>query len=94
MFKQRMFSKVHTVEPGYNEVHGTMKISLLYQVSHYIRIKKQRNIKSRDQPNYLVIRVLLYPTSFEVPLYMFSVYLLIPTVSITNDHLLYSIKKT
>ena len=35
-----------TVEPLYNEVLGTMKITLLYQVSHYIRVKKQRNIKS------------------------------------------------
>ena len=29
-----------TVEPRYNEVLGTMKITLLYQVSHYIRVKK------------------------------------------------------
>ena len=28
-----------TVEP-YSEVHGTMKITLLYHVSHYIRVKK------------------------------------------------------
>ena len=34
------------VEPLYNEVLGTMKITLLYQVSHYIRVKKQGNIKS------------------------------------------------
>ena len=26
----------NTVEPHYNEVLGTMKITLLYQVSHYI----------------------------------------------------------
>ena len=45
-----------TVEPRYNEVLGTMKITLLYQVSHYIRVKKQRNIKSWDQQNYLVIK--------------------------------------
>ena len=45
-----------TVEPRYNEVLGTMKITLLYQVSHYIRVKKQRNIKSWDQQNYLVVR--------------------------------------
>ena len=52
-----------TVEPRYNEVLGTMEITLLYQVSHYIRVKKQRNIKIWDQENYLVInRVLLYPT--------------------------------
>ena len=30
------------VQPLYNEVLGTMKITLLYQVSHYIRVKKQR----------------------------------------------------
>ena len=44
------------MEPRYNEVLGTMKITLLYQVSHYIRVKKQRNIKSWDPQNYLVIR--------------------------------------
>ena len=43
------------MEPRYNEVLGTMKITLLYQVSHYIRVEKQRNIKSWDQQNYLVI---------------------------------------
>ena len=48
------------VEPRYNEVLGTMKITLLYQVSHYIRVKKQRNIKSWDQQNYLVIRGFCY----------------------------------
>ena len=36
----------NTVEPHYNEVLGTVKITLLYQVSHYIRVQKQRNIKS------------------------------------------------
>ena len=30
-----------TVEPRYNEVLGTMKITLLYQVSHYIRVKNK-----------------------------------------------------
>ena len=29
----------YTVEPHYNEVLGPMKITLLYQVSHYIRVK-------------------------------------------------------
>ena len=59
-----------TVEPLYNEVLGTMKITLLYQVSHYIRVKKQRNIKSWDQQNYLVIRGFCYirPRYNEVPL--------------------------
>ena len=31
-----------SVEPLYNEVLGTMKITLFYQVSHYIRVKKQK----------------------------------------------------
>ena len=63
-----------TVEPLYNEVLGTMKITLLYQVSHYIRVKKQRNIKSWDQQNYLVIRGFCYirPRYNEVPLYLES----------------------
>ena len=61
----------YTVEPRYNEVLGTMKITLLYQVSHYIRVKKQRNIKNWDQQNYLGIRGLCYirPLYNEVPLY-------------------------
>ena len=50
----------NTVEPHYNEVLWTMKITLLYQVSHYIRVKKQRNIKSWDQKNDLVIRGFCY----------------------------------
>ena len=60
-----------TVEPRYNEVLGTMKITLLYQVSHYIRVKTQRNIKNWDQQNYLVIRGFCYirPLCNEVPLY-------------------------
>ena len=60
-----------TVEPRYNEVLGTMKITLLYQVSCYLRVKKQRNIKSWDQQNYLVIRGFCYirPLYNEVPLY-------------------------
>ena len=64
-------SKVNTVEPRYNEVLGTMKITLLYQVSHYIRVKKQRNIKNWDQQNYLVIRGFCYirPLYNKVPLY-------------------------
>ena len=43
----------------------------LYQVSHYIRVKKKKNIKSRDQQNDLVIRGFCYiwPLYNEVPLY-------------------------
>ena len=53
---------------------GIMKITLLYQVSHYIRVKKQRNIKSWDQQNDLVIRGFCYirPLYNEVPLYRVS----------------------
>ena len=63
-------TKMTTVEPLYYEVLGTMKITLLYQVSHYIRVKKQRNIKSWDQQNYL-IRGFCYirPRYNKVPLY-------------------------
>ena len=62
---------IYTVEPCYNEELGTMKITLLYQVSCYIRVKKQRNIKSWDQLNHLVIRGFCYirPLYNEVPLY-------------------------
>ena len=61
----------YTVEPHYNENLGTIKITLLYQVSCYIRVKKQRNIKNWDQQNYLVIRGFCYirPLYNEVPLY-------------------------
>ena len=63
---------IYTVEPRYNEVLGTMKFTLLYQVSHYIRVQKQGNIKSWDQQNYLVIRGFCYirPLYNEVPLYV------------------------
>ena len=52
-----------------------MKITLLYQVSHYIRVKKQRNIKSWDQQNDLVIRGFCYirPLYNEVPLYNINI---------------------
>ena len=55
----------------YNEVLGTMKITLLYQISHNIRVKNLRNTKSWDQQNYLVIRGFCYipPLYNEVPLY-------------------------
>ena len=68
---QQSQKNAYTVESLYNEVLGTMKITLLYQVSHYIRVKKQRNVKSWDQQNYLVIRGFCYIRSRynEVPLY-------------------------
>ena len=34
-------NSTYTVEPRYNEVLGTMKMTLLYQVSHYIRVKNK-----------------------------------------------------
>ena len=34
------------MEPCYNEVLGTMKFTLLYQVSHYIRVKKTKKYKA------------------------------------------------
>ena len=52
------------MEPRYNEVLGTMKITMLYQVSHYIRVKKIKKYKElglAKLPCYK--RVLLYPTS-------------------------------
>ena len=52
-------SKCYIVEPHYNKDIGTMKITLLYHVSWYIGYK-QRNIKSWDQRNYLVIRGFCY----------------------------------
>ena len=63
--KVSLWSRVlYTVEPRYNEVLGTVKITLLYQVSHYIGVKKLRNIKSWDQQNYLVIRGFCYRHRF------------------------------
>ena len=53
-----------TVEPLYNEVLGTMKITLLYQVSHYIRenkTKKYKELGPAKLPRYK--RILLYLTS-------------------------------
>ena len=66
---------LNTVEPRYNEVLGTMKITLLYQVSNYIRVKKQRTIKSWDQQNDLVIRGFCYirPLYNNVPLYFHKI---------------------
>ena len=59
-----------TVEPRYNEVLGTIKLTVLYQVSD-IRGENTRNVKSWDQQNYLVIRGFCYirPLYNKVPLY-------------------------
>ena len=64
---------IYTVEPLYNEVLGTMKITLLYQLSHYIRVKT-KNLNRRDQQTYLVITGFCYilPLYNEVPLYYFT----------------------
>ena len=49
-------SKIDTVEPRYSEVLGTMKITLLYQVSHYIRVKKTKPEKYKELgPGKLVV---------------------------------------
>ena len=58
------WGKMSTMEPRYNEALGTMKITLLYQVSHYIRVRKTKKYKELGPaklPCYK--RVLLYPTS-------------------------------
>ena len=47
-----------TVEPRYNEVLGTMKITLLYQGK---KIKKYKELGPTKLPCFK--RVLLYPTS-------------------------------
>ena len=39
-----MMISITTVEPLYNEVLGTMKITLCYQVFRYIRVKKHKEI--------------------------------------------------
>ena len=82
----KQYNYESTVEPRYNEVLGTMKITLLYQVSHYIRVKKQRNIKSWDHQNYLVIRGFCYirPVYNEVPLYLISLYTNFPLKVVTR----------
>ena len=57
------WTSVVTVEPLYNKALGTMKITLLYQVSHYIRVKKKKykELGPAKLPRYK--RILLYPTS-------------------------------
>ena len=60
-----------TVEPHYDEVLGIIKVGFLCQDSHYITVKKQRNIKSWDQQGCLVVGGFCYirPLYNEVPLY-------------------------
>ena len=56
---------INTVEPRYNEILGTMKIILLYQVSHYIRVKKNTKKYKKLGPANLPCYIrgfLLYPT--------------------------------
>ena len=60
----KYFILVYTVEPRYNEVLGTMKITLLYQVSWLYQgkeTKKYKELGPAKLPCYK--RVLLYPTS-------------------------------
>ena len=49
---------LNTVEPLYNEVLGTMKITLLYQGK---KTKKYKELGQAKLPRYK--RILLYPTS-------------------------------
>ena len=63
-----VFKYASTVEPSFIEDLGTLKITLLCQVSCYIKVKKQRNIKSWDQQN-------IQPLYNEVPLYFGISYL-------------------
>ena len=69
----------YTVEPRYNEVLGTVKITLLYPVSHYIRVKKTKKYKVLGPailPCYF-LRGLCYirPLYNEVPLYCIHIYM-------------------
>ena len=66
LLKCNAFNQIRNllVEPHYTEDLGTMKITLLYQVSHYIRVRKTKKYKElgpAKSPCYK--RVLLYPTS-------------------------------
>ena len=80
------------VEPHYNKVLGTTTITLLYEVSHYIRVKKQRNIKSWDQQDYLVIRGFCYirPLYNEVPLYSSIVVIIFSKIMMEYMYALYN----
>ena len=62
----------YTVECCYNKDLGTMKITLLYQVSCYSKVKnKESNITSWDQQNYLVKTGFCYIRPlYEVPLHL------------------------
>ena len=55
-----------------NEVLGTMKITLLYKVSHYIRVKKTKKYKElgpAKRPCYIRGFCYIRPL-YEVPLYL------------------------
>ena len=59
----------YTVEPRYNKVLGglgAMKIPLLYQVSHYIRVKQQRHKELGPAKLPCYKRVLLYMYLFNI----------------------------
>ena len=92
------------MELRYNEVLGTMKITLLYRVSLYIGVKKQRNIKSWDEQNYLVrlvIRGFCNITRFHctryarimfLTIYMLTVSTKILALELLENHILLKIK--
>ena len=65
-----------------------MKITLLYQVSRYIRVKKQRDIKSWDQQNDLVVITgfsYIRPLYNEVPLYRIRISSCTSPTSLTSN---------
>ena len=67
----RWDQKLITVEPLYNEVIGTMKITFVISSFSLYQGKETKIYKSWDQQNYLVIRGFCYirPRYNEVPLY-------------------------
>ena len=65
-FKLLVIVYLYTVKPHYNnKVLRTIKITLLYQVSHYVyqgkKAKRYKELEPAKLPCYK--RVLLYPTS-------------------------------
>ena len=66
---------IQTVEPHYKEDLGTMKITWLYQVSCYIRVKKKINKELGPAKLPCYKRVLLYLTSLTLKGPGFFVYL-------------------
>ena len=73
----------------YNEVFGTMTISLLYQVSHYIRVKKPKKYKEvgpAELPSYkrVLFNINIRPLYNEVPLYYVDPYWTLPHLDLAS----------